>query len=49
MMSVCKLPVKNTYYESKRLLYGIIKDVVNKVTQGVFKCIKLLNFLESVK
>lgn len=39
----------HVYYEGERLLYEIIKDVVNKVTQGVFKCIQLLNFLEFVK
>lgn len=56
MMSVYKLPVKkyntfhvHTYYEGQRLLYKIIKSVVNKVTQGVFKCIQLLNFLEFAK
>lgn len=56
MMSVCKLSVKkyntfhvHAYYEGERLLYEIIKDVVNEVTQGVFKCIQLLNFFELVK
>ncbi|PDX97348.1 hypothetical protein COM13_17450 [Bacillus pseudomycoides] len=39
----------HAYYEGERLLYEIIKGVVNKVTQGVFKCIKLLNFLEFAK